>query len=214
MIGRTPGLLGVAFPPPSPVVVSCLDELRLAAVAPPESDCDLRRLLALPRPWDPPTCPGELRRLVYVWLDDVVAWVNEEHTWRTDHVIPICWVEHPHIVHELATVACLRWEAGCAVTPGPLEDWHRYTLPMFLERIAQRIGTTGCPPGRHQPSPGEGRQALYRDGDERAQRCRQRNRDSELEAAGNAVRREVVAGPDERPGTHFASGSGSGPPCA
>ena len=45
----------------------------------------------LPRPWDPPSCPGELRRLIYVWLDEVVGWINEEHTWRTDRVIPICW---------------------------------------------------------------------------------------------------------------------------
>jgi hypothetical protein len=132
----------------------------------------------------PANVPRELRRLIYGWLDDVVVWVNEDHTWRTDHVIPLCWVEHRHIVHELATVACLRWEAGSAITPGALENWHRYTLPMFLERIAQRIGTTGCPPGRHQPSPGEGRNALYRDGNELAQRRRYRNQDSELDPFG------------------------------
>ena len=37
-----------------------------------------------------------------------------------ERVIPICWSEHPHIVHELGTVACLRWETGYAVTASPL----------------------------------------------------------------------------------------------
>jgi hypothetical protein len=37
-----------------------------------------------------------------------------------------------------------------AVTPDPLEEWYRYALPTFLDRIAQRIGPTGCPPGKHQ----------------------------------------------------------------
>ena len=178
MTDRSHGLLAAAFPSPSPVVAATLDELRLAAVAPPDSENELRRLSTLPRPWDPPTCSGELRRLIYVWLDDVVAWVNEEHTWRTEHIIPICWQEHPHIVHELAAIACLRWEVTYAVTPNALEDWHRYTLPMFLDRISQRIGTTGCPPGRHQANPGDGRNTLYREGDEPSRRRRLRWQDT------------------------------------
>ena len=166
-----------AFPAPSPVIGAALDELRLAAVSPPESENELRRLAVLPRPWDPPTCPTELRRLVYTWLDDVVAWVNEDHTWRVDRVIPICWMQHPHIVHELATVASLRWEAEYAVSAAVLEEWHRYTLPMFLERIAQRIGATGCPPGKHQPDPGNARHALYRGPEESSSRRRRRHHD-------------------------------------
>lgn len=130
----------------------------------------------LPRPWEPSSCPPELRRLVYTWLDQVVAWINEEHTWKVERVIPICWMEHPHIVHELATVAFLRWEAGYAVSPAMLEEWHRYTLPMFLERIVQRIGMTGCPPGKHQPDPGDARNALYRQPDEANSRRRRRGR--------------------------------------
>lgn len=166
-----------AFPAPSPVIGAALDELRLAAVSPPESQDELRRLAMLPRPWDPATCPPELRRLVYTWLDAVVGWVNEEHTWRVDRVIPVCWMEHPHIVHELATVACLRWDAGCAVSAAVLEEWQRYTLPMFLERLVQRIGATGCPPGRHQSSPGEARTARYREADAAQARRRRRHHD-------------------------------------
>ena len=117
--------MAVGFPAPSPLIVGALDELRLAAASPPEAESDLRRLAMLPRPWDPPTCPTELRRILYTWLDDVVAWINEEHTWRVERVIPLCWVDHPHIVHELATVACLRWEAEYAVSAVMLEEWHR-----------------------------------------------------------------------------------------
>jgi len=164
-------------PAPSPVISSALDELRLAAVAPPESENELRRLSVLPRPWDPATCTPELRRLIYTWLDDVVAWINEDHTWKVERVIPICWMEHPHIVHELATVAFLRWEAGYAVNATVLEEWHRYTLPMFLERIVQWIGTTGCPPVKHQPHPGDARHALYRGADQANSRRRRRGQD-------------------------------------
>lgn len=178
MADRSTYVLAAPFPSPSPVVVANLDELRLAAALPPESEQELRRLSTLPRPWDPTTCADELRCLIYVWLDEVVAWINEEHTWRTDHLIPMCWQEHPHIVHELATITCLRWEAAYAVTPNVLEDWHRYALPTFLDRISQRIGTTGCPPGRHQAHPGDARNAIYREGDEPTRRREHRWEDA------------------------------------
>ena len=171
-----------ALPAPSPIIVGALDELRLAAVSPPESASELRTLALLPRPWDPPTCPSELRRLLYAWFDEVAAWINEEHTWRVERVIPICWFDHPHIVHELATVACLRWEAEYAVSAAVLEEWHRYTLPMFLDRVGQRIGSTGCPPGKHQPTPGDARNALYRGESETRARRRRRMRERECDA--------------------------------
>lgn len=159
-MSRPPQILAAAFPAPSPVLVAALDEFRLAAAAPPDSRAELQHLATLPRPWDPASCPGELRNLVYLWLDDVVAWINSEHTWRTDHMLPICWIEHPHIVHELAVAACTRWEASYAVTPQHLEDWQKYSLPSLLDRTWQRIGTSGCPPGRHQPHPGATRHEL------------------------------------------------------
>ena len=111
----TAGLVAAPFPEPPGVIARLLDELRLAAAATDETEHESRRVAMLSRPWDPPSCPPEIRRNVYLWLDDVVAWINEDHTWRTDRVVPICWDLHPHLVHELATVACLRWEAtfGC-----------------------------------------------------------------------------------------------------
>ncbi len=172
--------MAVPFPAPSPAIEMTFEELRVAAANPPESVAELRRIATLPRPWEPSSCLGEMRRLIYAWLDEVVAWINEEHTWRTDRVVPHCWSEHPHIVHELATIACVRWEARVAVTPAPLEEWQRYTLPMFLDRIALRIGEAGCPPGRHLPSPGGGRYRLYRDGAPPTERRLRRNQDSEL----------------------------------
>lgn len=172
-----PDLLAAPFPEPPGVVARVFDELRIAAVAVDESEHESRRVAMMPRPWDPPACPPELRRNIYVWLDGVVGWVNEEHTWRTDHVIPICWDLHPHIVHEIATAACLRWEATFARTPVALEEWHRYTLPAFLGRIVDRIGETGCPPSRHQPSPGTGRSAIYVDAAESARRRSRRSYD-------------------------------------
>ena len=176
---RPTDLLAAPFPAPSPVVVAVLDELRLAAAAPPDSQTELRHLATLARPWDPASCPGELRSLIYLWLDDVVAWINSEHTWRIDHMIPICWIDHPHIVHELATATCTRWEASYALTPQPLEDWHKYTLPALLDRVRQRIGTSGCPPGRHQPHPGTTRQELLQSSEQTQTRRGRRVRDAE-----------------------------------
>ena len=178
-MSRSTELLAAAFPAPSPVLVAMLDELRLAAVQPPESHAELQRLATLPRPWDPASCPGDLRSLIYLWLDDVVEWINTEHTWRVDHMIPVCWMQHPHIVHELAAAACSRWEASYAVTPHPLEDWHKYTLPALLDRLTQRIGATGCPPGRHQEHPGASRHALMRESKHEVDRRSRRVADAE-----------------------------------
>jgi hypothetical protein len=158
----TGGVLASRFPRPPGPVSSALDEIRIVAGSAEETEHEARRVALLARPWDPASCPPELRRRVYEWLHDVVAWINEDHTWRTDRVVPGCWDLHPHIVHELATVACLRWEASFARTPKALEEWHRVTLPTFLDRIARRIGETGCPPGRHQTNPGASRNQIYR----------------------------------------------------
>ena len=68
----------------------------------------------LPRPWDPPTCTKPaLRRELWKWLDEVVIWFNHEYVW--DHnagMIPACWPQHPHLVHEIAVLADQRRRAG------------------------------------------------------------------------------------------------------
>ena len=166
------------FPQPGTEVRFYLDDLhRFAGISSP-SERELKLVETMPRPWDPASCEPDFRRLLYKWLDEVVAWINEDHSWRVDRVVPGCWVEHPHIVHELATVACVRWSAQFATTAVPLADWYRFTLPVFLDRIAQQIGPTGCPPGRHQPHPGASRNDLYRDGVAQAERHRRQARDA------------------------------------
>jgi hypothetical protein len=175
------GAMAAPFPEPPGVVARALDELRVAVASTDETEHEARRVAMMPRPWDPSACGPELRRSVYLWLDSVTGWINEDHTWRTDRVVPICWDLHPHIVHELATVACLRWEATFARTPAALEEWHRFTLPAFLTRVVERIGDTGCPPGRHQPSPGIGRNSIYGDHAESARRRSRRSCDSEAD---------------------------------
>jgi hypothetical protein len=43
--------------------------------------------------------------------------------------------QHPHLVHEIAVLADQRHRAGQALTSEPLEEWHRYSLPSFTERM-------------------------------------------------------------------------------
>ena len=115
----------------------------------------------LPRPWDPPTCPPTLLGELWVWLDEVVAWLNREYSWQPETMIPACWPAHPHIAHELAVLACLRYDAGRTYSPDTLEQWHRQVLPGFLTRMQTRLGANMCPPGKHADWPGGARHAGF-----------------------------------------------------
>jgi hypothetical protein len=132
------------FPAPPRAVRSALETLTQAEAI----GLDPAGGLSLDRPWDPASCSPRLRGELWPWLDEVVAWLNQTYAWRTADVVPGCWPEHPHITAELAVLACMRVAAGEALTPHALEEWHRYALPGFLARLADRLGT-GCPPGRH-----------------------------------------------------------------
>ena len=96
----------------------------------------------LPRPWEPATCddPG-LRHELWQWLDAVVIWLNHDYTWDAQQggMIPACWPQHPHLVHEIAVLADQRRRAGLAMTSDPLEEWHRYCLPSFTDRMRARL---------------------------------------------------------------------------
>jgi hypothetical protein len=52
-------------PDPPGVVAGILDELRIAAAATDETEHESRRVALIQRPWDPPSCPPEIRRNVY-----------------------------------------------------------------------------------------------------------------------------------------------------
>lgn len=144
------------FPQPPRLVRHALDELS----SPERADRDLAGWRVLDRPWDPAGCSPLLRTQLWPWLDDVATWINHEYGWQTAHVIPACWPRHPHLVHELAVLACLRAAAADAPGPHSLEDWHRYALPGFCQRMADRLGL-GCPPGRHTDWPARSRQTEY-----------------------------------------------------
>jgi hypothetical protein len=153
----------------------------MASIEPPADEEALRELAQMPRPWDPGSCTGLMRSELWAWLDLVAMWLNEQHLWNvTRPGIPECWPAHPHLVHDLAVLACNRYYTSFAVTPAVLEDWHRYALPGFLERLRDRLGD-GCQPGKHQPRPRRerdeshaatpkrrGRAQRYRDDVERA----------------------------------------------
>lgn len=129
-----------------------MERLHLAATAPAVDEHELQSLAALPRPWDPATCRGLLRSDLWAWLDDVAHWMNSEHLWGLSGAgIPGCWPAHPHVVHDLAVIASSRYLASYAVTPASLEEWHRYALPAFHARLAERLGD-GCL-AEHQTSP-------------------------------------------------------------
>lgn len=115
----------------------------------------------LPRPWDIATCQTEdLRAAVWEWYDAVVTWFNTEYVWDpTEGIIPPCWPMHPHLVHEIGVLADQRRRAAMAINSNPLEEWHRYAVPNFLDRLRSRL-KQHCD-GQHQPNPARSRQNRY-----------------------------------------------------
>lgn len=90
---------------------------------------------------DPPTCrKRQLRKELWQWLEDVVTWSNTEYVWDpTAGRIPPCWPQHPHLVHEIAVLADQRRRAGIDTSSNGLEEWHRYAVPAFLDRLRLRV---------------------------------------------------------------------------
>jgi len=128
------------FPQPGPQLQLAYRELDLAANGTDEERAALGTIRDLPKPWAPATCTKpQLRAELWNWLDAVVVWLNHELVFDTVDVIPSCWPKHPHLVHELAVLADLRRRADRALTSDALEEWHRYALPTFLERMRHRI---------------------------------------------------------------------------
>jgi hypothetical protein len=94
----------------------------------------------LPRPWDLASCTEpDLRRDVWNWYEDVVTWFNHEYVWDpAAGMIPPCWPLHPHLIHDIGTLAGQRRHAGLVSTSAALEEWHRYAVPAFLDRLRER----------------------------------------------------------------------------
>ena len=157
------------FPEVGPLMRVAYRELNILAGLSEQQIRALGDPARLPRPWDPATCRHpDLRAEVWAWLDAVVEWLNHEHVWDAAAVIPPCWPHHPHLVRELAVLADQRRRAGAALTSDTLEDWHRYTLPGFLDRMRARV-RNHCDEG-HQAWPAKGRHARHTDPASRARR--------------------------------------------
>ena len=142
----TPQLMLWAFPPAdTPRLAEAYNLLFLAAHGSPREKEQIGDPALLARPWDPATCHHPaLRAEIWAWLDAVVSWINHEYVWdHTVGMIPPCWPQHPHLVHEIAVLADGRRRASLDVTSNTLEEWHRYCLPAFFERLRGRI-KNGC----------------------------------------------------------------------
>ena len=158
-----PAELTLAFPTPGPLLGSAYRDLYLAAEGSDNQKATIGDPSLLPQPWDPPTCRNpQLRAELWTWLQAVVVWFNHEYTWDPDGMIPACWPQHPHLVHEIAVLADLRRRAGLALTADALEEWHRYALPAFTDRMRQRL-RQHCQDGGHQPWPAQGRHTRHQD---------------------------------------------------
>ena len=155
MVSDAPRIVS-RFPPPPGQVRQALVTLAIVRGGDPEAIVELGDTRDLPRPWDPASCPAELRQQLWLWCDDVAGWVNQQYSWKTTSLIPGCWPRHPHIANELAVLACLR-DAADSTGPELLEEWHRHTLPLFTDRLAARLGESTCRVGKHQDWPAAAR---------------------------------------------------------
>jgi len=147
------------FPLPERLVQSAYRELQIAQYGSAEEQEAVGRPETLDRPWDPPSCKPAVRQQVWAWLEEVAAWVNHEYGWGVDRLIPACWPAHPPIAHELAMLADQRRTAGIALVSDPLEEWHRYSLPLFLDRMVARLGNRCVT--RHEQWPASARYRAY-----------------------------------------------------
>lgn len=155
---NSPESLTQRFPyPNTPQLQAAYHHLYLAANGTDEERRKLGNPAHLPRPWDPPTCTNpDLRAELWAWLEDVVTWLNHDYVWdHTAGLIPPCWPLHPHLVHEIAVLADQRRRASLDLTSSALEEWHRYGLPTFLDRLKGRARNL-CD-DRHSPWPAKGR---------------------------------------------------------
>ncbi len=150
------------FPTPGPLLGLAYRNLWLAAEGSDNQRQTIGDPSQLPRPWDPATCRDPLLRAeLWAWLDDVVIWFNRSYTWDPTGLIPPCWPHHPHLVHEIAVLADQRRRASIALNSDALEDWHRYTVPGFQERLKARL-KAHCD-HEHQPPPARARHVRHVD---------------------------------------------------
>lgn len=157
---RTPSPMVATFPHPGRQLEQAYRELDLALNGTEEQRKALGSLKTLPRPWDPDSLTRpQLRRELWEWLEAFTVWLNTEYVWEVAGVVPHCWPQHPHLVRELAVLADQRRRAALALGSDALEEWHRYALPAFADRMRQRV-KNHCEDG-HQQWPAKGRHSRH-----------------------------------------------------
>lgn len=119
-----------------------------------------------------------------MWLEQVVIWLNHEYVWDPDAMVPSCWSSHPHLIHEIAVLGDLRRRAGIALTADALEEWHRYALPAFIDRMRARLRQQ-CQDGGHQSWPASGRHTRHQGSAERRERSATFR--SDVDALGDTI---------------------------
>lgn len=188
-----PRALLQGFPTPGRRVEHAYRELDKALYGADEEKKALGSPRLLPRPWDPPSClDPDLRGELWQWLDQVVLWLNHDYVWDVSTTIPACWPKHPHLVHEVAVLADLRRRAGHALTGDAMEEWHRYALPAFVERMRQRM-KSHCEDKDHQPWPAQGRHTRHMADD--ASTAREKAFRGDLDTVEVAAEPPTLAGP-------------------
>ncbi|MGI8946624.1 MAG: hypothetical protein ACR2FV_01300 [Ornithinimicrobium sp.] len=171
-------LLVLPFPEPGPALRTAYREIAQAVHGTEDQKKALGDPHQLPRPWDPATCRTKvLREQLWDWLDRVVTWLNHEYVWDPAGTIPPCWPRHPHLVHELAVLADHRRRAGRVLSSDAIEEWHRYNLPAFTERMRTRL-QDHCTDG-HQPWPARSRHVAHTGQQHTAHRAKAFNTDTE-----------------------------------
>lgn len=174
-----------AFPEPGKGIQQAYRELDLADTGTDAQRKALGDLNLLPRPWDPASLTQpQLRLEVWAWLEAVTTWLNLEYVWDVSAMIPPCWPQHPHLVHEIAVIADQRRRAGRALTSDALEEWHRYALPSFIDRMKGR-SRNHCEEG-HQDWPAKGRFARHVSDEQANERRRAFNADQQTQRASRA----------------------------
>ncbi len=150
------GAMTIPFPKPGAMLRQAFKELEIAAYGTDEQKKALGDPTSLPRPWDPGSVTNpKLREQLWLWLDHVTVWLNHEYGWRAEDLVPACWPRHPYLVREIAVLADQRRRAGAAVTSDGMEEWHRYALPAFTDRMSRRARGCDCAE-RHQDWPARG----------------------------------------------------------
>jgi hypothetical protein len=129
--GSAANLLSVRpFPAPGQLVALAYRELDRAATG-----TQIRSALwamlgcCLDRGSWPAAAPQQLRQQLWCWLDAVVDWLVTEDVWEVGDMIPVCWPQHPHLVHEIAVLADQRRRAGHGLTSVPWRNGTATTCP-------------------------------------------------------------------------------------